>query len=137
MGVDFVFEVILNVPRHDDKRLANQKQKETFEQCHDQNQKAIKQNTKRKNVIHFSLHRRAVEQEVNIERFADQIERIAHQLSRNDTEKIGQNGKNSTQNQVPFVFDKIFIEVCECFHVVIVCLLNRDGMTKQVMPSLN
>ena len=38
MGKEFIFHVILNFSRHDDERLANQKQEETPKQSHNQNQ---------------------------------------------------------------------------------------------------
>ena len=40
---------------------------------------------------------------------------MTHNLGRNNAKKIGNDGKNDTQNQVPFVFQKVFIEISEMF----------------------
>ena len=42
---------------------------------------------------------------------------MTHHLGGNYAKKVRNNGENSTQNQVPFEFQKVFIEVSEVFHV--------------------
>lgn len=105
MSVNLVFEVVLNVPRHYDEGLTHQKQKDALEQSHDQNQNPEQQNTKRKNIVQLRLHRRPRKQKIHIKGIFDQIEGVAHQLCGDNAKKVGNNGENCTQNQVPLVFD--------------------------------
>ena len=66
--INLVFEVKLNVPRHDDERLPHQKQKYAFQQSHDQNQNSEQQNRKSKYVVEVGLQGGTFEQKVYIER---------------------------------------------------------------------
>ena len=90
--------------------MTHQKEKYPFEQRHQQDQEAVEQNAERKNVIHIALQRYAIVEVINVQRFDHQVERVTHELRRDNAEKIGYDRKNDTQNEVPFIFPQILVK---------------------------
>ena len=115
MSVNLVFQIKLNMARHHDERLTNGKKENSFRDCHQQNQQTINADAGREDIVHGFLGLRIIVEKININRFLHQIECVTHDLGRNNAKKIGNDCENDTENQVPFVFQKIFIEVSEMF----------------------
>ena len=115
MIVNFVLQIKLNMARHHDECLTNGKKKNSFWNSHNENQQTINADAGREDIVHGFLGLWIFKKKVNINRLFHQIQGMTYNLGRNDAKKIGNDGENDTQNQVPFVFQKIFIEVSEMF----------------------
>jgi hypothetical protein len=101
--------------RHHDECLSNGKKENSFRDSHKENQQTVNTDTGREDIVHGFLGLRIVKEKVNVNRLFNQIEGMTHDLGRNNAKKIGNDGEYDTQNQVPFVFQEIFIEVSEMF----------------------
>ena len=104
MSINFVFQIKFNVARHHNKRLSNSKKENPFQDSHDQNQQTINADAGREDIVHGFLGLWIFKKKVNINRLFHQIQGMTYNLGRNDAKKIGNDGENDTQNQVPFVF---------------------------------
>ena len=55
MGINLIFQIILNQPGHDNDRLPDHKQEKTTHESHQYDEPGIDQNTPGKNVINVFL----------------------------------------------------------------------------------
>ena len=115
VSVNFVLQIKLYMPRHHNERLTNGKKENSFRDSHNENQQTVNTDAGRENFVHGFLCLRIVKKKVNINRLFHQIQGMTHNLGRNNAKKIGNDGENDTQNQISFVFQKIFIEISEMF----------------------
>ena len=82
MLINLVFLVVFNLPRHYDKRLAHEKQKDASQQGHNDDEQTVQQHVAAKQLIHAALGLSTGKEVVEIDAFIHQIEGVAHDLGR-------------------------------------------------------
>jgi hypothetical protein len=125
MFEDFVLQVVLDVSRHDDKRLPDEIEKHAAQQRHQQDHSGVYEDSEREDMKKAILEIEPLKSSVDIDVVDDEIDRITHQLTGDNLKCVGNDYEQRTENQVPFVFEEIFIEVPEFFHRVEKNTLDR------------
>jgi hypothetical protein len=113
---DFILEVVLDVARHHNKRLPHEVEKHSAQKCHQENQPRVDEDCKCEHLEKVFLQPRLVERVVDLNIVDDLVNGMANKESGENLECVRDNYKDGSEDQVPFVFEEVLVEISEFFH---------------------
>jgi len=90
--------------RHDDQRLSDKVEEHTPEEGHQEDQPCVDENAKCKDLEEIVLQIKIAERAIDLNVIDDEIYRVAYQRPGQDLKRVGDDDKQSSENQMPLIF---------------------------------